>query len=175
MLVKMRQDMFHTLGDEALIAACFQPIIQAYKEIQTRGEDFTSGLFQELSPGQQALFAFRVYHTHAIKSQTDFYWWSAYFLAQPAKWAGIQSSLRFFEDNSTLPLVERMESLLRQRNHPRNITNNFDISTTDLEQDPELMSEVRPLYAALLEAAEITNKGIAAYIRNHPDAFVALR
>jgi hypothetical protein len=173
-LVKMRQDIFHTSGDEALIAACFQPIIQAYKVIQTRGEDFTSGLFQELSSGQQALFAFRVYHTHAIKSQTDFYWWSAYFLAQSARWAGLQSALRFFEDSSTLPLVEQMESLLRQRNHPRNITN-FDISTTDLEQDPELMSEVRPLYADLLDTAEITHQGIATYIRNYPDAFVTLR
>ncbi|CAH1218534.1 hypothetical protein PAECIP111891_04746 [Paenibacillus allorhizoplanae] len=174
MLVKMRQDIFHTSGDEALIAACFQPIIQAYKEIQTRGEDFTSGLFQELSPGQQALFAFHVYHTHAIKSQADFYWWSAYFLAQPARWSGLQSALRFFEDSSTLSLVEQMESLLRKRNHPRNITN-FDISTTDLEQDPKLMSEVRPLYADLLDAAEITHQGIATYIRNYPDAFVTLR
>ncbi|CAN7205444.1 hypothetical protein [Paenibacillus sp. LjRoot56] len=174
MLVIMRQDMFHTLGDEALIAACFQPIIQAYKEIQSRGDDFISGLFQELSPGQQALFAFHVYHTHAIKSQADCYWWSAYFLAQPAKWAGIQSALRFFKDSSTLPLVERMESLLRQRNHPRNITN-FDISASDLDHDPELMSEVRPLYADLLDAAEITHQGIATYIRNYPDAFVILR
>ncbi|KRE58166.1 hypothetical protein [Paenibacillus sp. Soil750] len=174
MLVKMRQDIFHTSGDDALIAACFQPIIQAYKEIQTRGEDFTSGLFQELTPGQQALFAFWVYHTHAIKSQADFYWWSAYFLAQPARWSGLQSALRFFEDISTLPLVEQMESLLRKRDHPRNITN-FDICATDLEQDPKLMSEVRPLYADLLDAAEITQQGIATYIRNYPDAFVTLR
>ncbi|MDR6554440.1 hypothetical protein J2736_005669 [Paenibacillus qinlingensis] len=153
--------------------ACFQPLILAYKEIQSRGEDFTSGLYQELTPDQQALFAFWTYYTHAIKSQADFYWWSAYFLAQPAKWAGIQSALRFFEDSCTLPLVERMESLLKQRNHPRNMAT-FDISTTDLEQDADLLSEVRPLYAALLEARETTQHGIAAYIRNHPDAFFVL-
>lgn len=119
------------------------------------------------------MFAFNVYHTHVIKSQADFYWWSAYFLAQPARWAGLYRALRFFEDRATLPLIEQIESLLRQRNHPRNIVN-FDISTTDLEQDTELMSEVEPLYAALLEASEITQRGIAAYIRNHPDAFMVL-
>ncbi|OAS15502.1 hypothetical protein [Paenibacillus oryzisoli] len=169
----MSHDTLPLIEDTALITACFQPIILAYKEIQTRGEDFTSGLFQELTPGQQALFAFNVYHTHVIKSQADFYWWSAYFLAQPARWAGLYRALRFFEDRATLPLVEQIESLLRQRNHPGNITT-FDISTTDLEQDAELMSDVRPLYAALLEASEITLRGIAAYIRNHTEAFVDL-
>lgn len=173
MFVKIKQEMFPTLGDQALIAACFQPIIQAYKEIQTRGEDFSTGLFQELSSGQQALFAFRVYHTHAIKSQADFYWWSAYFLAQPARWAGLQSALRFFEDRATLPIVERMEELLRQRNHPRSITN-FDISANDLEHDPQLMSQVKPLFVALQEADVITHHGIAVYIRKHPSAFVDL-
>jgi hypothetical protein len=173
MLVTMRQDMFHTLSDEALISACFQPIIHAYKEIQTRGEDFSAGAFRELTPGQQALFAFWVYHTHAIKSQADFYWWSAYFLAQPAKWAGIQSALRFFKDSSTFPLVESMESLLRQRNHPRKITN-FDISASDLDHDPELMLEVSPLYTDMLEASELTLRSIATYIRERPSEFLAL-
>lgn len=95
MFGQMRQETFQLAGDKVLIEACFQPIIHAYKEIQTRGGDFSAGAFQELTSGQQALFAFWVYHTHAIKSQADFYWWSAYFLAQPAKWAGIQSALRF--------------------------------------------------------------------------------
>ncbi|KRF03185.1 hypothetical protein ASG89_23925 [Paenibacillus sp. Soil766] len=169
----MSPDIFQLLEEKALISACFQPIIDAYKEIQLRGEDFSSGLFQELTPGQRALFAFSVYYTHAIKSQADFYWWSAYSLAQPARWAGLLSGLRFFDDSATLPIVERMEELLRQRNHPRNITN-FEISTTDLEQDFELLSEVQPLYTALLEASEITQQGIATYIRNQPDAFVVL-
>lgn len=73
MLATMSREAFQTMGDDELGTACFEPIIRAYKEIQTRGEDFASELYTQLSPGQQALFVFRPFYNHAIKSAPDLY------------------------------------------------------------------------------------------------------
>ncbi|WCK56225.1 hypothetical protein PP175_10070 [Aneurinibacillus sp. Ricciae_BoGa-3] len=174
MLVKMKWDAFNTLQDEALGLACFEPINQAYKEIQTRGDDFSTGLYQRLSDGQKALFIFRAYYTHVRKSAADLYWWSAYFMAQPGRWPALKNGLRLFGDRATRYLLEDLEASLRERNHPRNLEN-FDVSTQDLRYDPELCSSVSSLYAQLHEAAPITIKIIADYIRNHPGDFVQIQ
>lgn len=173
MLVQLRRDAFNALDDEALGAACVEPIIKAYKDIQTRGEDFSTGLYKELSRGQQALFVFRAYYNHAIKSEADFYWWSAYFMAQPGRWAGLKHALLFFDDRTTIHVLESTEEILRNRNHPRGLEN-FDVSASDLNDDPELRSSVKPLYDRFKEAVSTTHGSIGAYIRNHPHDFVQI-
>jgi hypothetical protein len=130
---------------------------KAYKEILTRGDDFSTGLFKELSRGQQALFVFRAYYNHAMKSDADFYWWSAYFIAQPERWSGLKSGLRFFGDRTTIHVLDSLEGILEKRNHPRNLEN-FYVSATDLNNDPELRSSVSHLYDNLREATSITHK-----------------
>lgn len=157
MLVKMRRDAFNALDDKSIEVACVEPIIKAYKEILTRGDDFSTGLFKELSRGQQALFVFRAYYNHAMKSDADFYWWSAYFIAQPEIWSGLKSGLRFFGDRTTIHVLDSLEGILKKRNHPRNLEN-FYVSATDLNNDPELRSSVSHLYDNLREATSITHK-----------------
>src|ERR1700730_13596212 len=164
----MKREVFNALDDEALEEVCVEPIIKAYKEIQTRGDDFSTGLFKELSRGQQALFVFRAYYNHAMNSDADFYWWSAYFIAQPERWSGLKNGLRFFGDRTTIHVLESMEGMLEKRNHPRRLEN-FDVSATDLNNDSELRSSVNPLYENLHEAASITHKKIGAFIRNNPN------
>jgi hypothetical protein len=169
----MRREVFNALDDEALEAACVDPIIKAYKEIQTRGDDFSTGLFKELSRGQQALFVFRAYYNHAMKSDADFYWWSAYFIAQPKRWTGLKSGLRFFGDRATIQVLESLEEILEKRNHQRSLEN-FDVSATDLNNDLELRSSVSPLYDNLQEAASMTHKKIGVFIRNNPNDFAQI-
>ncbi|WP_141333956.1 hypothetical protein [Paenibacillus sp. tmac-D7] len=171
MLVKMRQEAFNALDDEALGTACVDPLIKAYKEIQTRGDDFSTGLFKELSRGQKALFVFRAYYNHVMKSDANFYWWSAYFMAQPERWSGLKSGLRFFGDRNTLHVLESLEEILKKRNHPRSLEN-FDVSANDLHHDPELMSLVKPLFDNLHETVWITHKIIGTCIRSNPNDFV---
>ncbi|NEW04435.1 hypothetical protein GK047_00150 [Paenibacillus sp. SYP-B3998] len=173
MLVKMRLEEFNALDDEALGAACVEPIIKAYKEIQTRGDNFSTGLFKELSRGQQALFVFRAYYNHAIKSDADFYWWSAYFIAQPERWTGLKSGLRFFGNHTTIHILENMEWILEKRNHPMSL-DNFNVSAADLNNDPELKSSVSPLYENLREAVLLTHELIGICIRNNPSDFIQI-
>jgi hypothetical protein len=172
LLVSMQLEAFEALDDEALESACFEPIIQAYKKIQTEGGDFSTGLFKELSRGQQALFVFRAWFNHAVKSEADFYWWSAYFMAQPERWSGLKKGLIFFGDRAILQVIERIEEILNRRNHPRSLEN-FDVSfNADLKNDPELMSSVIQLYHNLHVAASTTHTLISAWIRDHPNDFV---
>jgi hypothetical protein len=171
LLIKMRRDTFNGLDDEALGTACVDPIIKAYKEIQTRGDDFSTGLYKDLSRGQQALFVFRAYYNHVMKSDANFYWWSAYFMAHPGRWTGLKSGLRFFCDSTTIHVLESMEEILIKRDHPRSLEN-LDVSADDLNHDPVLMSSVSPLYDNLREAVLITHRTIGSYIRNNPNDFV---
>lgn len=168
----MKREAFEAFDNEALEAACVDPIIKAYKKIQTEGGDFSTGLYKELSRGQQALFVFRAWYNHAVKSDADFYWWSAYFMAQPERWSGLKKSLLFFEDRAILLVIERMEEILNKRNHPRSL-DNFDVSfNDDLNNDPKLMSSVIQLFLNLHEAASTTHTLISAWIRNNPNEFM---
>ncbi|NOU98850.1 hypothetical protein [Paenibacillus planticolens] len=171
MIVKMRQETFEALADGAIEVACVDPIIKAYKDILTRGGDFKSGLFKELSRGQQALFVFRAYYNHALKSVADFYWWSAYFIAQPERWAGLKNGLHFFGDHAALHVLESMEKILHQRNHAMCLEN-FKVSFNDLNNDPELMTSITPLYDDLCQTSLKTHQIIGSFIRNNPHDFV---
>jgi hypothetical protein len=79
-LVKIRRQEFDSLEDAALGRACFEPIIP-----KIRGKDnvVKAQVYKQLTTGQQALFMFNAYYNHASNSLAEFYWWTAYYPAQP--------------------------------------------------------------------------------------------
>ncbi|RJE87505.1 hypothetical protein D3P07_14330 [Paenibacillus sp. 1011MAR3C5] len=162
------------MDDRALGAACFAPLINAYKEVEGNGGDFVLTVYNRLSKGQQALFAFWTYYSHIRESKADLYWWSAYFMAIPLRWEALQASLRHVGDSGTLEIVKAMEAALSERGHPRSITN-FNVSFDDLDNDKELSAIVSGHYDHLLSALPATLGSIAAYIRAHPDEFIIVR
>lgn len=169
---KISREELHALDDHALGAACFEPLILAYKELQTRGEDFISLVYAGLSKGQQSLFVFWTYYSHVQQSPSEFYWWSAYNLAQPKRWSAILNSLRFFGDEVTLAVVKEMENLLRERNHPRSLER-FDVSFDDIVRDPALGEATATLYNRLLISLSATLQLVSRHIRtNQHDFFV---
>ncbi|WP_052350534.1 hypothetical protein [Paenibacillus gorillae] len=171
MLTAINRQAFISYDDESLASACFKPLITAYKEIESRGGDFSAELYPLLTSGQKALFVFRTHYLHAIKSEADYYWWTAYYMAQPLRWKGLLQSLKYFDDSEMLALLERTEQSLRQRNHPRNLAN-FDVSLQDMETDPKLHVEMSNFYHFYLEASHSTWNVITRYIRLHPEQFV---
>lgn len=160
------------MDDLTLISTCFAPIIQAYKESETSGEDFSEGGFKRLSAGQQALFPILAYCKHAEKSEADLYWWTAYFMARPKRWQGVKEGLRFFGDKSTLEVVETMAAVLAERNHPRSL-DHFNVAYDDLQKDAELLGIAAALYTKLLAGLPSTYRVIADYIRQRPRGFIA--
>lgn len=93
LLVNMNRHMLERLDDWALVSACHEPLILAYKAASAQGEDGRQ-LFSEMTPAQQALFIFKVYHDHVCQSVEELYWWSAYFMAESGRWAALIGSLR---------------------------------------------------------------------------------
>lgn len=169
----LTQDEFNSLDNDELGTACFEPILHAYKISQTQGEDFSTGLYTRLTSGQRALFGFWSYYTHVMESEAEFYWWSAYFIADGHKWAGLKEGLSYFGDQSTLYLLEEFEGILIERDHPREL-GHFNITRDDLYQDEEFLSMVCSLYAIFHESLFMTLDIIGNYIRNNPQEFILL-
>lgn len=169
---KLGIEEMNAMDDLALISACFAPMIRAYKEAETKGEDFSESGFLTLSKGQQALFPFWAYCTHVVKSEADLFWWTAYFMARPKRWLGVLSGLRFFGDTSTLGVAEDMAAALAKRNHPRSL-DRFDVAFDDLRKDAELADITASLYGRLLAGLPSTCRAIADHIRRNPLEFIA--
>ncbi|RJX38912.1 hypothetical protein D3P09_15465 [Paenibacillus pinisoli] len=170
----MENEELESMEDQSLGAACFAPLIRAYKEEESSGGDFAGKVYPQLSRGQQALFAFWTYYSHVRDSKTDLYWWSAYFMAIPLRWKAVQAGLGLFGDKSTLKIVKAMEAALSERGHPRSLAG-FDVSFEDLEHDPPLSAIVSEHYDQLLSALPATLGHIAAYIKSHREEFIHIR
>lgn len=169
-MVHMNRVTFRLLNDEELGKACFDPLIQRYKEEQTLGNDLTN-LFNQLTRGQQALFVFQTHYLHASESLTEYYWWSAYFLATGARWSGLKASLRFFGEDELLDILESTEKVLVETGHPLSLEQ-FDLSREHLHQHPKLLASIEVLEERYQEVVPGVVKRIAAYIRSHPDEFI---
>ena len=165
-------DQIMEMEDQELVAACFAPMIQAYKEAETAGESFAEGGYRTLSKGQQALFGFWAYRTHAVQSAADLYWWTSFFMAQPKRWPSMLAGLRYFEDAATFVVLEEMEAELVRRDHPRSLER-FDVSFDDLRNENALEKAVTGLYGRLLAASPKTTARIGGYIRRHASEFIA--
>jgi hypothetical protein len=164
----MRRQVFDSLEDKALGGACFEPIIP---KIRGKNNTVKTQVYKQLTTGQQALFMFHVFYNHASKSLAEFYWWSAYFLAQPKAWSEIKVGLRYFRADAMLQLLEEMEGILKARNHP-NSFGRFDVSYKDLDNDSELLASVSPLNTIFHEISPAILKRIGKYIRNNPSEFI---
>lgn len=169
----MSRSAFEKLDDESLAAACMEPVIEAYKENGIGPEDFQSELYRRLTPGQQALFFFRIYYGHIVNSPDDFHWWSSYFLPQTNLWTGIKRSLRYFGDRELVGILEDAEAAIKRKFHPRSLED-FEISSTDIYTDPELSVLFRQSYALFRQTAPSIIGRIAAYIRKNPRQFLEL-
>ncbi|CAH8244258.1 hypothetical protein WJ0W_001496 [Paenibacillus melissococcoides] len=165
----MNRHMLERLDDWTLASACYEPLILAFKAASARGDDGRR-LFSEMTAAQQVLFIFRVYHDHVRHSAEELYWWSAYFMAESGRWAALLGSLRQADDRHLLPLLQEIDALLTERQHPRPL-NQFDVSRHDLEEDAELRSLFDALHGRYEAAASGTAAQIARHIRLQPEQY----
>jgi len=87
LIINVKEEDFE-FNSFSLSQRCFEPLIKIYKVRMS--EETNIGVkehfYEELTEGQRALFMFNVYYNHISESLTEFYWWSAYFMAQPKSW-----------------------------------------------------------------------------------------
>ncbi len=168
MLVKMRKQVFETLEDSVLGAACYDPMIP-----EIRGKDIKvkQKVYKGLSAGQQALFMFKAFYNHASKSLAEFYWWSTYYWAQPKAWSKIKDSFRYFNADEMLSLFRDLEEVLEKWNYPRSL-DEFAAAYNDIEKDPSLFAAISPLNAKFNEISFETLKKVGHLIRNNPNEFI---
>lgn len=176
MLLKLNREAFDSIDDTVLWSVCFEPIIRGYKKKMSKQtpeseQEIKLGFYRQLSDGQRALFMFLAFYNHAKKSLAEFYWWSAYYYAQPGVWHEITGSLRRFEASGMLQIFEKMEKLLAARNYPKNLES-FKATYEDLTHDSVLLSLVSPLNKQFNEISPATLLKIGNYIRSNPNEFV---
>ncbi|MFJ8064852.1 hypothetical protein ACIQYS_09485 [Psychrobacillus sp. NPDC096426] len=149
MLVRFKKQDFELITQSELSQKCFEPLIDFYKREVTKNSNFTQfreQFYEQLSEGQRALFMFYSYYGHANKSLIEFYWWSAYYMAQPKSWLALKAGMKYFKDESTLLLLEEIELLLKEHNHPDKLEA-FTITRDELDQNKELQASFKSLYA----------------------------
>lgn len=168
MLTKMKRQVFDSLEDSALGGVCFEPIIP-----MVRGKDITvkKNIYRQLTSGQKALFMFFAYYNHARNSLAEFYWWTAYYYAQPQAWSEIKAGLRYFKANAMLQLFEKAEELLNEKKFSNRLEG-FNVSYKDLDNDPELFTSMTQLSHRFQEITPDVLKKIGEHIKCNPNEYI---
>ncbi len=175
MLVKVKKQ---DLTGTTISQSCFQPLIDIYKsraaeETNLSIEQMKEQFYEELTQGQSALFMFYVYANHVSKSVIEFYWWNAYFMAQPKSWLALKATFKYFQDEPFLLLLEKIEEILKQHNHPSTLEN-FSITRDGLSQNTELQASIASLYEEFDNIYPITIEAINQLIEKNLQEFVQL-
>ncbi|MFJ7953985.1 hypothetical protein ACIQZG_21015 [Lysinibacillus sp. NPDC096418] len=174
--MKFKKQDINSLTLPDLSQKCFEPLIDFYKSgisKETNLNQFKEQFYEQLSKGQRALFIFSTYFNHASKSLIEFYWWSAYYYAQPKSWLALKSSAKYFKDESLLSLFEKIELVFRQHNYPITLEN-FTITREGLDKDIELQASIPPLHFIFETTVPLTVRKINEYIEQNILEFVEI-
>lgn len=155
---------------------CFKPLIDFYKKGMSNATDiapYKEHFYEQLSHGQQALFVFYTYFNHASKSLLEFYWWSAYYYAQPKSWLALKASANYFENEPVRAIFEKIEQLFQQHHYPQALAN-FTITREDLAKNSALQATIFSLHTQFEQTTPLTLKLINDHIEKNIHDFVQL-
>lgn len=167
MLVKMKQEMWETLEDRALVWACIEPTMM---RVRGKSLDVKADVYQGLTQGQQTLMLFQIFYGHT-RSVGEFYWFACDYLSMPNLWERMKEGLRHCGCWELLNVYGEIEGLLAPKVKAA-AANNREITVLDLEHDPHLRMSVLPLYEKYRAAAGEALLQFAAMIRRSPEQFL---
>lgn len=167
-----------SLSLEEVCNVCFEPLILAYKQRMADHTLENSSMIKEefysdLTDGQRALFSFHVFYDHAVESLEEFYWWSAYFFAQPKIWSAIKSGVNYYRDEHMLRILKSVESVLKTYHHPRSL-DEFNVTREEIVSNQELLESMHPLFIEFNVASPLTIQNIGSYIRDNLKEFILI-
>jgi hypothetical protein len=170
LIIKMNRSTFDFLKDTDLPKACFDPIIPL---IRAKGMDVKEEVYSQLTEGQEALFLYNAYFNHASKSLAEFYWWSAYYYAQPKIWSALRFALHYFQTYDLNQLLTEIEANLEVRDYPRNLET-YKAAYNDLDHNQDLLDDFTALFSKLNSMTPGFQQTIGEVIRYNPSEFIHL-
>lgn len=158
--------------DLATIRTCFNPLIQAYKQVSANPQQIFA-LYSEFNNGQQALFAVWTYLAHAIHGTDEFHWRTLYTQHMAGRYGAMQQACVYMR----LPVLGALLHELAEATRPV-LRNESAIAMNEakalLAGDPAYSATITALERRLLGAMPETYDRIAAFIRSEPDDFVSM-
>ncbi|MFF2754257.1 hypothetical protein ACFVR1_11010 [Psychrobacillus sp. NPDC058041] len=94
-------------------------------------------------------------------------------MAQPKSWLAIKAGIKYFNDEPMLSLLEEIEIVLKQHNHPDTLEN-FAVTHEELDQNKELQDSVSSLHARLNSTSPLSIGKINNYIEKNIHEFVEI-
>lgn len=177
-IIKMTNHDFDLLPYPDVSLKCFDSLIKIYKSRVTEANGDHSlikkNFYKELNEGQRALFMFYTFYNHACKSILEFYWWSAYFMAQPKTWSAIKAGIIFFDDKAFLQLIEDVEKELKKHNHPDTIEQ-FQVTRDDLGHNQQLKSSIETIYSSFKKTSPLSISKINNYVEQNFEEFISIQ
>ncbi|MGW8956934.1 hypothetical protein [Paenibacillus sp. NPDC055715] len=160
--MKVKLDLID-IESKALSWLCIKPMLLA-----VRGKDSSakSEMYNQLNEGQKGLYLFYSFHNHT-KTLEEFYWFSAYNINELKSWNGIKKGLHYFEDVALPKLLDDIEILIVERNKLKKA-----VSPTDLENDKELMNDVKSLYEQYIKYSETSINRMNDWIKANRTEFI---
>lgn len=135
-LARMTRRTFVALDDPSLARAAVEPIIVA---VRAKNPGFKTAVFEALSPGRRALFAFWIVHGHARKQGwTQFFREVSYLSAFPDFFGSLGSAFAYIGDEAMISLVSDVEGVYRAHDQ--------------IMKDFPTLDPREPRYAAVVEA-----------------------
>lgn len=178
-IIKMTNHDFDLLPYQDVSLKCFNPLIKIYKSRITEAANgnhsvIKENFYKELNEGQRALFMFYTFYNHACKSILEFYWWSAYFMAQSKNWSAIKAGIKFFDDEAFLQLLEDIELELKRHHHPVTLEQ-FHVTRDDLGRNQQLKSAIELLYISFEKTSPLSINKINNYIEQNLQQFISIQ
>ncbi|ADM71154.1 hypothetical protein GMA19_03349 [Paenibacillus polymyxa E681] len=142
---------------------CIKPMLLA-----VRGKDLStkSEMYNQLNEGQKGLYLFYSFHNHT-KTLEEFYWFSAYNINELKSWNGIKKGLNYFKDAALSELLDDIETLIVEQNGLKKT-----VSPTDLENDQELMNDIKILYEKYMDYSETSINRMNDWIKANREEFI---
>jgi hypothetical protein len=170
MLVRMKRTVFEVMEDRALVWACIEPTVS---RIRGKDENVKSGVYMELTAGQQRLMLFQIFYGHA-RSAAEFYWFACDYLSDSALWEKMKAALTCYRCGSMVEVFGELENALALRMEQRRQPGGKEVTVMDLEHDRELLTEMTRLYELYRTAAGEALGLIAFHIRSCPEEYLLL-
>ncbi|MBY9079645.1 hypothetical protein KIH86_01435 [Paenibacillus sp. HN-1] len=171
MRTEMSRADFDAVRDHNLGQVCVEPV---FRQIRGKSMAVKGEALAQLNEGQQAVCMFEILYRHAVNSPEEHYGWISYLLSQPSMWQEVLRGLEFFQDTALIPVLERGEAYLRERNL-RLGRSWEDNKLTELERDGELKSAVEVLHRDFQVAALQLNGDYRGVYQEKPGGICSLR
>ncbi|GIN84168.1 hypothetical protein J6TS2_05540 [Heyndrickxia sporothermodurans] len=171
MLIKVNKQDFDLRTNHDLSQRCFEPLVNIYKNQASQEMNLSLSQIKERFYEQLTEGMFYAYYNHVSQSLIEFYWWSAFFKAQPKSWLALLAGIRYFNDDSMVLLLKETEQVLLQHNLPETLEN-FTITRGELHQNKKLQVSLETLYKKFHDISPTTINKMNDFIKINIREFV---